>query len=192
VIVFLFMNAKQLRVEVGYGYEDVLTDIATKYLIESTMLPLLRSGQTTAAVEAAARAFQENLAGKSTTRREPSTLRSELPGLRAELQQRAVLVARVWLHGTVQIWLILGVVVLGSALWMVMALSSAFWQLGVFVQRATCQHDISGAKETFGNLYATLVGLGQAVLLIFLLGTIGEYFKSGTGMFGGGGVNLFW
>jgi uncharacterized membrane protein YgcG len=61
------MKEKRIRAEVGYGYEDVLTDIATKHLIENTMVPLLRGGQTTEAVEAAARALQESLAGKSGT-----------------------------------------------------------------------------------------------------------------------------
>jgi uncharacterized membrane protein YgcG len=49
VIIFLFMKEKRIRAEVGYGYEDVLTDIATKHLIETTMVQLLRGGQATEA-----------------------------------------------------------------------------------------------------------------------------------------------
>jgi hypothetical protein len=29
-------------------------------------------------------------------------------------------------------------------------------------------------------------------LAIFIFGTLGEYFRSGSGMFGGAGVNVFW
>ncbi len=192
VIVFLFMQERQLRVEVGYGYEDVLSDIATKRLIESTMIPLLRSGQTTAAVEAAARALQESLAGKSTTHREQTTLRSEWPGLKTELKRRAGLIARVWLHGSPLLRLLLGGLALGSVLWLSMTLLPACWKFGAFVHRAACLHDTSGAKEALGGLFAALIGLGQAALMVFLLGTMGEYFKSGTGMFGGGGVTLGW
>ena len=75
VILFLFMKEKRIRAEVGYGYEDVLTDIAAKHLVENTMVPLLRGGQTTEAVEAAARALQASLAGKSATHRDKITLR---------------------------------------------------------------------------------------------------------------------
>jgi uncharacterized membrane protein YgcG len=189
------MKEKRIRAEVGYGYEDVLTDIGTKHLIENTMVPLLRGGQTTEAVEAAARALQESLAGKSGTHREKITLRSELPGLIAELKRRAGLVARIWLHGRPLLRMILGGVVLWAvvaAVWMFAGLAIAFRKLANFVYRAAFQRDFSGAKEALGGIAAPLTSIGQAALLIFILGTFGEYFRSGAGMFGGAGVNIFW
>lgn len=195
VIIFLFMKEKRVRAEVGYGYEDVLPDIAAKHLIENTMVPLLRGGQSTEAVAAAARALQEDLAGKSATHREKVTLRGELPGLIAELTRRAGLVARIWLHGDPLLRMILGGVVLWAVVmtvWMFADLAIASRKLAIFVYRAAFQRDFGGAKEALGGIAAPVMSIGQAALLIFIVGTFGEYFKSGTGMFGGAGVNVFW
>jgi uncharacterized membrane protein YgcG len=189
------MKEKRIRAEVGYGYEDVLTDIATKHLIENTMVPRLRGGQTTEAIEAAARALQESLAGKSGTHRGKITLRSELSGLVAELKRRPGLVGRIWLHGEPLLRMILGGVVLWAAVvavWLFAGLAIASRKLAIFVYRAAFQRDFSGAKEALGGIAAPLTSIGQAALLIFILGTFGEYFRSGAGMFGGAGVNIFW
>ncbi|MHB8881943.1 MAG: TPM domain-containing protein [Thermodesulfovibrionales bacterium] len=195
VIIFLFMKEKRIRAEVGYGYEDVLTDIATKHLIENSMVPLLRAGQTTEAVEAAARAFQERLAGQSPSKRLKSTFRGELPGLLAELKRRAGLVVRIWLHLPPLPRMILGAVLLWAVValgWMLAGLAVASRKCATFVYRAAFRHDRGGAKEALVGMAAPLVSIGQAVVLIFILGTIGEYYKGGSGMFGGGGVNIFW
>lgn len=195
VIIFLFMKEKRIRAEVGYGYEDVLTDIATKHFIEDTMVPLLRGGQTTEAVEAAARALQANLAGKSATHREKITLRSELPGLIVELKRRAGLVARIWLHGNPLLRMILGGLVLWAVVatvWMFAGLAIASRKLAIFAYRAVFQRNFGGAKNALGGIAAPLTSIGEAALLIFIVGTFGEYFRSGSGMFGGAGVNIFW
>lgn len=195
LIIFLFMKEKRIRAEVGYGFEDVLTDIATKHLIEKTMLPLLRSGQTTEAVEAAAQAFQESLAGKSRIHNEISTLRNEWPGLLAELKRRIALIIKVWLHGPQLLRMILGGFVLWVAVvlvWMFVDLAIACRKLAIFLYRAAFQHDFSGAWEALGGMSGNLWSIGQVALLIFIFGTFGEYFKTGAGMFGGGGVTLFW
>jgi uncharacterized membrane protein YgcG len=159
------------------------------------MVPLLRGGQTTEAVEAAARALQESLAGKSGTHREKITLRSELPGLIAELKRRAGLVTRIWLHGRPLLRMILGGIVLWAvvvAVWMFAGLAIASRKLAIFVYRAAFQRDFSGAKEALRGIASPLTSIGQAALLIFVFGTFGEYFRSGSGMFGGAGVNIFW
>jgi uncharacterized membrane protein YgcG len=195
LIIFLFMKEKRIRAEVGYGYEDVLTDIATKHLIEKTMLPLLRSGQTTEAVVAAARAFQESLAGKSRTHNERTTLRSEWQALLAELKRRIGLIIKVWLHGPPLLRIVLGGVVLWAAVvlvWMFVDLPVACRKFASFLYRAVFQRDLSGAREALGGMYGNLLSIGSVALLIFIFGTFGEYFKTGAGMFGGGGVNLFW
>ena len=194
VIVFLFMKEKMIRVEVGYGYEDVLTDLATKHLIENTMLGPLRAGETTEAVKAAARVFQETLAAKGVTRRETTTFRSELPGLRDELKRRAALVARIWLIGKPLLRIVIGGIALWvvvSVLWMIVSLAGACRKLLNFFNTASGRN-FSGAREALGGIYGNLLGIGQVALMVFILGTIGEYFKSGSGMFGGGGVTLFW
>jgi uncharacterized membrane protein YgcG len=196
VILFLFMKEKKIRAEVGYGYEDVLTDIGTKHLIENTMVPLLRGGQTTEAVEAAARALQENLAGKiSETHREAITLRSELPSFIGEIKRRAGLVATIWLHGNPLLRMILGGVALWAAVATVLMLASlaiASRNLAVFAFRPASQRDFKGATEAIGGVAFTLTNIVQAAAAIFIFGALGEYFRSGSGMFGGAGVNVFW
>lgn len=195
LIIFLFMKEKMVRAEVGYGYEDVLTDIATKHLIEQTMLPLLHNGQTTEAIEAAAKALQESLAGKNGTHYERSVLRSEWPGLLAELKRRLGLIIKIWLHGPPLLRMILGGFVLWAAVvlvWMFVDLAIASRRFATFLYRAAFQRDFSGAWEALGGMYGNLWSFAQVALLIFILGTFGEYFKTGSGMFGGGGVNLFW
>ena len=195
VILFLFMKEKRIRAEVGYGYEDVLTDIATKHLVEDTMVPLLRGGQTTEAVEAAARALQASLTGKNATHRQKITLHDEMPGLVAELKRRAGLVARIWLHGEPLLRVILGGVTLWAVVaiaWMFAGLATASRKFAIFGYRAAVQRDFSGAKDALAGIAAPLISIGQVALLILIFGTFGEYFKSGSGMFGGGGVNVFW
>jgi len=61
-----------------------------------------------------------------------------------------------------------------------------------FMRHSLLLHDAKGGREALDELAGPLAGAGKAALLIFIIGTAGEYFRSGTGMFGGGGVNLFW
>lgn len=195
VIIFLFMKEKKIRVEVGYGYEDVLTDIAAKHLIESNMVPLLQSGQTTEAIETVARALQASLSGKSGAHRERIAFRDELPGFLAEMKRRAVLLMKIWLNAEPLLRMLLGSIVLCvvvAAVWLFAGLALATRQLAIFGYRAVVQHDLSGAKEALLGVAAPLIATAKAALAIFIFGTIGEYFRSGTGMFGGAGVNVFW
>ena len=45
-------NDRKLRLEVGYGYEGVLTDATSKRIIEETITPLFRQGQFAAGIDA--------------------------------------------------------------------------------------------------------------------------------------------
>jgi len=194
VIIFLFMKEKMIRVEVGYGYEDVLTDIAAKHLIESTMIPLLRVGQMTEAVEATARALQNSITGKSAMPREVSTLRGELPSFLAEIKRRTGLIVKIWLYGSPLLRIILGGAVIYAVVvvvWMFADLAIACRKLTIFLHRAAILRDFNGAKSALIGITAPLMSIVQVAVFIFILGTIGEYYRGGSGMFGGGGVNLF-
>jgi hypothetical protein len=90
-------------------------------------------------------------------------LRAELPALLAELKRRAVLVARIWVHGAPLLRIVLGGVILWSAIWLATSLAVACWSLGVLLRCALQRHDWSGARQALGTLVGTLIGLGQAV-----------------------------
>ncbi|HEX9139690.1 MAG TPA: YgcG family protein [Steroidobacteraceae bacterium] len=52
VLLLLAKDDHTVRIEVGYGLEGALTDITSKRIIEETMVPLLRQGQFSAAINA--------------------------------------------------------------------------------------------------------------------------------------------
>jgi uncharacterized protein len=52
VLVLLAKDDHAARIEVGYGLEGALTDVTSHRIIEETMVPLLRQGQYSAAINA--------------------------------------------------------------------------------------------------------------------------------------------
>lgn len=56
-ILFMFVEDRALRIEVGYGLEGALPDVTAKRIIEDTMVPRLRAGDTGAALEAGVEAI---------------------------------------------------------------------------------------------------------------------------------------
>jgi len=52
VLLILAKNDRQLRIEVGYGLEGVLTDATSRRIIDETIVPLLRQGQYFAGISA--------------------------------------------------------------------------------------------------------------------------------------------
>ncbi len=55
VVVFMFMKERRIRAEIGYGFEEELTDLAMGRILETTMVPLLQEGNPMEAVEACTR-----------------------------------------------------------------------------------------------------------------------------------------
>lgn len=199
LVIFLFMKERRIRAEIGYGLEDVLTDVATARLVENTMVPLLREGKNSEAVEACARALQQGLPQRrdagSGLRGIRQEMRAELPSYLTELKRRAALLIRVWkVLPLLPRLLLTGVVFLAWAGFVKLAIDMghAFIKLMKFMRHAWVFHDAEGGKEALAGITVPLLGAVKAAVLIFIIGTIGEYFRSGTGMFGGGGVNLFW
>jgi uncharacterized protein len=50
-VLFLFMRDHRVRIEVGYGLEGVLTDAATKRIIDTRIVPQMKAGNADGAVE---------------------------------------------------------------------------------------------------------------------------------------------
>lgn len=62
VLVAFYLQDRKIRIEVGYGLESVLTDAHSKRLIESQIIPAMRSGGVDLAVRTAAQALVLHLA----------------------------------------------------------------------------------------------------------------------------------
>jgi len=196
LVIFLFMKEKRIRVEVGYGYEDELTDIATSHIIGETMVPLLREGKVTEAVEAAARTLQEKITKKGRTAGSLwSAIKSEIPAYLGEMKRKTVQLFRIWLSGELKLRLIVSAAAL--VLWSLLAsllvdTINGLSRLIKFLSRDRSQKDLSGGMAALSGFAAPLIVAAEGFLILFFLSTMGEMFHSGTGMFGGGGVNLFW
>lgn len=65
VIVILALADRRLRIEVGYGLEGALNDATSRRIIEETMLPRLRAGDTFGAIEAGVGRLQQVVAGEA-------------------------------------------------------------------------------------------------------------------------------
>jgi hypothetical protein len=61
-----------------------------------------------------------------------------------------------------------------------------------FAHRAWLRHDMEGGLGALTGIVNAVLGMGKAAVMILLIGAGGGYFLPGSGMFGGGGVNVFW
>lgn len=66
VLVVISLNDRLMRIEVGYGLEGVLTDAATRQIIEREMKPRFRDGQYYAGLIAAVYAIAGTVGGEYT------------------------------------------------------------------------------------------------------------------------------
>jgi uncharacterized protein len=63
IILFLFVEQRVSRIEVGYGHEGVVTDSEAATITRTILLPRLRDGDPTGAVEATVAELQRLLTG---------------------------------------------------------------------------------------------------------------------------------
>jgi uncharacterized protein len=63
IILFLFVEQRVSRIEVGYGHEGVVTDSEAATITRNILIPRLRDGDTTDAVEATVAELQRLLTG---------------------------------------------------------------------------------------------------------------------------------
>ncbi|HEY6065913.1 MAG TPA: TPM domain-containing protein [Thermoanaerobaculia bacterium] len=82
-VLFVFVEDRKVRIEVGYGLEGVLPDITAKRIIEDEILPRFRQNDYPGGVEAGARAMiaatKGEYKGTGTTVDERSRRRTGLP-----------------------------------------------------------------------------------------------------------------
>ncbi|HLF55627.1 MAG TPA: TPM domain-containing protein [Thermoanaerobaculia bacterium] len=63
-VLFVFVDDRELRIEVGYGLEGALTDLESKAILEEVLIPQLREGDWDGGVAAAADAMIEAVRGE--------------------------------------------------------------------------------------------------------------------------------
>lgn len=63
-VLFVFVEDRQLRLEVGYGLEGALTDLESKVILDEVLVPRLRAGDWDGGLEAAAAAMIESVRGE--------------------------------------------------------------------------------------------------------------------------------
>ena len=66
VVLFLFVEDRALRLEVGYGLEGALTDLESKRILQDTLIPYLRNGDYDGGFTAAADAILVAIQGEYT------------------------------------------------------------------------------------------------------------------------------
>jgi uncharacterized membrane protein YgcG len=188
------MKERRIRAEIGYGLEEKLTDVAMGRILETTMVPLLREGKPMKAVEACARELQSRLAeitGPGVRR----TFFEELPIHLREIKRKVPLVVRMWIGLPLGPRLILSAIALllwGGLVSMVFNLGQALIKLIKFVQRAWLRHDMEGGFDVLIGIINAVLRTALIAVILFGFAAGGGYFLGGSGMFGGGGVNVFW
>jgi len=194
LVVFVFMEERRIRAEIGYGFEEELTDVAMGRILEATMVPLLREGKPMKAVEACAREFQNRLTRIKGPRMH-RTFFEELPVHLREFKRKAPLVLRIWIQVPLVPRLILSGIALllwGGLVFMVVSLGQALIKLIKFGQRVWLHHDMEGGLQALTGILNAVLRIAQVAVIVFVIVAGGGYYLGGSGMFGGGGVNVFW
>ena len=165
-------NDKQMRIEVGYGLEGELTDVAARRIIGDTVAPLFSKGQFAAGINAGVDRIIAVVGGTDTTpERDPRRARSSG---RFDI-------------GTIALILLVGVPALGAVL------RSILGNVGGSVAGSAV---VGGAVWLFaGSLLFAAIGAIVALVVIAFSGLGGRgggmWFPGGGGGWGGGGGGGF-
>jgi len=78
-VLFVFVDDRSLRLEVGYGLEGALTDLESKAILDEVLIPRLRAGDWDGGVAAAADAIIEAVRGEFRPDRDARARRRPAP-----------------------------------------------------------------------------------------------------------------
>jgi len=171
VLFLIAKNDKRMRIEVGYGLEGELTDVASRRIIGDTVAPLFSQGQFAAGINAGADRIMRIASGDE-------------PAPKAEPQRRQAHPGGNIDWGTIAIMLLIGVPAIGAVL------RSIFGNVG---------GSLAGAGLAGGAVWLFLGSLAfgaiAAVIAFVLISFTGFAGRGGPGMwipgagggFGGGG-----
>jgi len=80
-VLFVFVDDRQLRLEVGYGLEGSLTDLESKGILDDVLVPRLRAGDWDGGVDAATDAIIAAVRGEFTPDTAPRVRGGGSPGI---------------------------------------------------------------------------------------------------------------
>ena len=170
VLFLIAKNDKRMRIEVGYGLEGELTDVASRRIIGDTVAPLFSKGQFAAGIDAGAERIMRVVSGDE-------------PAPKAEPRRQAHSGGNIdW--GTIVLLLLIGVPAIGAVL------RSMFGNVGGSLAGAGLA---GGAVWLFvGSLAFGAIAAVIAFVLITFTGFAGRggpgmWIPGGGGGFGGGG-----
>jgi uncharacterized membrane protein YgcG len=194
LVIFVFMKERRIRAEIGYGYEVDLTDVRMKHILEQKMVPLLQEGKPMEAVEAVARELQQRLSHLQGAG-EQMSFSDKLPVYLREIKRKAGLAVSIWRAVARTERLILSALAFllwGWLVWLAVGLVQGLIVFSRRVQKTWQGRDVQEGLGAMIALFHPLLNAIFALVLIFIVLTVGEYFYAGKGLFGGGGVNVFW
>ena len=191
VILFIFMDARAARLEIGYGLEGVLTDAAAHRMLETQLAPAFARGNYFDGLDATLRAIfadvqnadkQDRLPGKFTVWQRK--LKQDRP-TRLETMWQAVnrtgLAQRV---GIVLLGALVGITLWSAVpLWIRLGRGVANLRAGRPFRKSLVADDGEGAIDSLRLLVWT-IGV--------LIPTVGVLIVAGGGAFGGAGALIHW
>jgi uncharacterized protein len=92
-VLFIFVDDRQLRLEVGYGLEGALTDLESKTILDDVLVPRLRAGDWDGGIDAATDAIIAAVRGEFTPDAVPRARGGGSPGFLPFLFFLAVVIA---------------------------------------------------------------------------------------------------
>ncbi len=190
-ILFIFMDARTARLEIGYGLEDVLTDVAAHRLLETQLAPAFARGNYFDGLDATLRAIfadvqnadkQDRLPGKFTVWQRK--LKQDRPK-RIETMWQAVnstgLALRV---GIVLLGALIGITLWSAVpLWIRLGRGVANLRAGRPFRKGLVANDGEAAFDSLRLLVWTIS---------VLIPTAGVLIVAGGGAFGGAGALIHW
>ena len=191
MVVFVFPAIRRVRVEVGYGLEAELPDALVRQLVESHLVPPLRDGDYLKGVEAIVPPLLERMrAVPPATTRAQSGLARQIVVAARSLPPRLRAVRAAWLenlHGPRIAMSTLG----GALAALIAVLLFDLARCWVHLARGVLSHGEPGhmVGATL-DLTNSLLRLFQIAFILFAMAAGTSFFFSGTGSFGGAGVEI--
>ena len=193
VILFVFVQEKRIRAEVGYGLEDVLPDAEVMRILDEAAIPAFRGGDFVAGLAAATERIRERAQGAPSAAAAPRTTpwTAIKGGLRA-VPRAAKVVGSVLLAASFgqRLGASFFIVLIGAIVAALVGDVVASVRTVVTVVRG--ERDVEGAKKVGDALFRLFYDASKVGIVFFVIAIGGSYFFSGFGRFGGGGVDVPW
>lgn len=163
VLLLVAPNERRMRIEVGYGLEDTLTDVAASRIIRNVMTPRFKEGNYEAGIAAGVQAVIGHLAGTETLPADPpgpssggaQKSGSIFEGSDLPLPERILFGA--FIFGIIGLFTVIGIVTPGMG-WFLYVFLIPFWAMFPII--------VVGVKGALVLLGTYVVGFPIAKLLV--------------------------